>query len=104
MRLDKLIEIQERDEETESWIPYRKILARINSARVGETYGNGSESAEHSLTFEVRYQPFLDIIRFETGRFRIVYLGHAFNVTGYDDYFEEHSRIRITGESYGEAV
>ncbi len=104
MRMDRLIEIQEKDEETEIWASYKKILARINSARVGESYSGGGDASNHSLVFEVRYLPDLEPIRFDTGRFRIVYMGHAFNITGYDDYFEEHGRIRLTGESYGDAV
>lgn len=104
MRMDKLIEIQICDEETEEWQTYTKVMARINSARVGESYGHGAESSNNSLTFEVRYLPVLERIRFETGRFRIIYMKHAFNITGYDDYFEEHQRIRFTADSYGDAA
>lgn len=105
-RADRLITIQIRDEESETWKPWKKLLASINMAGtqnkfgISEEYRAGSEKLVSTLVFEVRYQPSLEALR-DGSLYRIVYRGNAYNIVGYDDYFEQHQSIKLTAQSYG---
>ncbi len=101
MRMDKLIQIQVRDEETESWKPFKKTLASINSSRSEESYGKGAEQMVNTLVFTVRYLPYLEALRTD-GTYRIVYKNVVYNIIGYDDFFESHQTVKLTGVSYGD--
>ena len=106
-RMDKLILIQVRDEETEAWQNWKQLLASINNSGavnrfgVTEEYADGAERAPFALVFEVRYQPDLERLR-DGGLYRIVYRGNAYNLVGFDDYFEQHQTIKLSAQSYGE--
>lgn len=102
MRMDKLVTIQIRDEETEKWRDWKKVLASVNWVSGSEGYQNGSEGIRNRLQFSVRYQPFLDSVAFEPGLYRLIYHGKSFNIVGHDDYFEQHNTVRIIAESDGE--
>lgn len=98
---DKLIEIQRRDEVTESWSTFKKKLASINRTGGSESYSNGVEKIHNRLNFEIRYDPDLFDLFSDPGGYRIIYRGNAFNLLSYDDYFEGHETIKLVGESYG---
>lgn len=106
-KMDKLIKIQIRDEETETWADWKSLLASINASgtanRFGssESYKDGGERTGQTLTFEVRYLPALEALR-DGGLYRIIYRNRVYNLVGYDDYFERHQTIRLAGELYGE--
>ena len=53
-----------------------------------------------TLNFDVRYCQAIAGLRLNTQRYRIIYNGAPYKVTEYDDYFERHRNVRLTGVSY----
>ena len=100
MTFDKPFTIQIQDENTELWSDWLKLHAYVNKTNGGSGLNAGADQARTSLTFEVRYISVLEAIRYSTQRYRIVYRGHYFKVTDFDDFKEQHQTIKLVGEHY----
>lgn len=101
MNYDKLITIQAQDPETEEWADKWKLHARINKTGGGQTLNAGADQYRTTLTFEVRYFKALEELRYNPQPFRVIYRGHSFKLTDYDDYMEQHRTVKLVGEAYG---
>lgn len=101
MIYDKLITIQTQDPETEEWADKWKLHARVNKTRGDQTLSAGADQYHATLTFEVRYFKALEDMRYNPQPFRIIYRGHCFKVTDYDDFMEQHRTVQMVGEAYG---
>lgn len=97
---DKPITLQTQDETTEEWVDAMHLHARVNKTGGGTSLNAGADQYHVSLTFDVRYNARLEELRYSPQPFRIVYRGHTFKVTDYDDYMEEHKEVRLVGELY----
>lgn len=96
------VTIQHQNPDTEEWTDLLKLHAiQVNRAGGGEAYSAGREQYRLRLSFDLRWCKKLEAIRWDIAQHRIVYLGHPFNITDYDDYMEQHLRVRLTGEAYG---
>lgn len=100
MMYDKPITIQMQDA-TESWVDKWLLHARVNKTGGGQALGAGADQYKATLTFEVRYFPALEDLRFHPQPYRISYRGHTFKLVDYDDYMEQHQTIKLVGEAYG---
>ena len=100
MTFDKPITVQVMNKDTEKWGDLLKLHARVNKTGGGQTINAGAAQFHATLTFEVRYSRALESIRFKPQFYRVVYRGHTFKVTDYDDYMEQHRTIRLVGELY----
>lgn len=101
MIYDKPITIQARDPETEEWSDRWKIRARVNKTGGGQELGAGADQYRATLTFEVRYFKALEELRYNPQPFRVMYRGHSFKLTDYDDFMEQHRTVKLVGEAYG---
>lgn len=101
MTYDKPITIQIQDPETEDWADRWKLYARVNKTGGGQALNAGADQYRATLTFEVRYFKALEELRYNPQPFRVVYRGHSFKLTDYDDYMEEHRTVKLVGEAYG---
>lgn len=101
MTFDKRITIQVQNA-AEEWADAfeRPLLARINKTGGGQTFSAGADQYRVSLTFELRYRKALEDIAFGVQPFRVVYRGHTFKVTDYDDYMQQHRTVKLVGELY----
>ena len=99
---DKPIMIQVQDPETEVWTDVfdKKLHAEVNKTGGGSKESAGSGQYMASLTFKLRYTKKLEAISYNTQPYRIIYRGHTFKVVDYDDFMEQHSDIKLTGEFY----
>lgn len=96
------ITIQRMDPETEVWADHLHLHAiQVNRSGGGETFNAGAEQYHPRMTFDLRYCAALEALRWKPQEHRIMYRGHAFNITDYDDYMEQHLTVRLTGEAYG---
>ena len=100
MNYDKPITVQVQDPETEAWSDALRLHARVNKTSGGTAFDAGATQFTASLTFEVRYCRALEDIAYSPQAYRIVYRGHTFRVTDYDDYMERHEFIKLRGEFY----
>lgn len=100
MPYDKPITIQVQDEATETWTDRLHLHAKVNKTGGGQALNAGADQYRASLTFEVRYCAQLEQLRFGVQPFRIIYKGHKFKVTDYDDFMERHQTVRLVGELY----
>lgn len=101
MIYDKLITIQTQDPETEEWADKWKLHARVNKTRGDQALSAGADQYHATLNFEVRYFKALEEMRYNPQPFRIIYRGHRFKVTDYDDFMEQHRTVKMVGEAYG---
>ena len=101
MTYDKSIIIQLQDPDTEEWADRWKLHARVNKTGGGQTLTAGADQYRATLTFEVRYFKALEELRYNPQPFRVVYRGHCFKLTDYDDFMEEHRTVKLVGEAYG---
>lgn len=101
MTYDKPITIQLQDPDTEEWADRWKLRARVNKTGGGQTLSAGADQYRATLTFEVRYFKALEELRYNPQPFRVVYRGHSFKLTDYDDFMEEHRTVKLVGEAYG---
>lgn len=97
---DKPITLQVQDETTEKWTDKLFLHAKVNKTGGGTVQNAGAEQYRVRLTFEVRYCKELEGLRYSPQPFRIVYRGHKFKLTDYDDYMEQHQTVRLVGEFY----
>ena len=100
MVFDKPITIQTQDATTEQWTDLLNLHAHVNKTGGGTSLNAGADQYHASLTFTVRYCSELEALRYDPQPYRIVYRGHAFKLTDYDDYMEEHKTIKLVGEHY----
>lgn len=93
--------IQVQDENTEQWVDHLHLHAlKVNKTGGGQTFTAGADQYRASLTFEVRWCKQLEALHYSTQTFRIVYRGHTFKVVDYDDYMEQHQKVKLVGEFY----
>lgn len=93
--------IQVQDENTEQWVDSLHLHAlQVNKTGGGSSFAAGADQYRVSLTFEVRWCEKLEQLRYSTQPFRIVYRGHTFKVKDYDDFMEQHQRVKLVGELY----
>lgn len=98
---DRPIVIQKINETTEKWDDLYKLHARVNTAKADSEYLNaGATRSQRSLTFEIRYFKDLEPISLNTQRYRILFRGVPYNITGFDDYMLLHKTVKLLGVSY----
>lgn len=100
MTYDKPITIQLQNEETEEWGDLFQLHARVNKTGGGMTMNAGADQFLATLTFELRYFKALEDLRYCPQLYRIIYRGHTFKVTDYDDFMEQHRTVKLVGELY----
>jgi len=94
--------IQRMNPDTEEWTDVLRLHAlKVNRAGGGESFSAGREQYQPTLTFELRWSKRLEDLRWDVQSHRILYRGHTFNITDWDDYMEQHINVRLTGEAYG---
>lgn len=101
MIFDKAITIQVQDFDTEEWRDRWKLHARVNKTGGGQALNAGADQYRATLTFEVRHFEGLEVMRYNPQLYQIVYKGHAFKLVDYDDFMEQHTTVKLTGEAYG---
>lgn len=101
MRYNKAITIQVQDPQTEQWADKWQLHAQVNKARGSQAQEAGADQYRAALTFKVRYFAALEAMRYNPQPYRIIYRGHAFKLTDWDDYMEQHLEVTLTGEAYG---
>lgn len=99
MNRNHIITLQRQDD-TKQWHTVMRMHAAVNKAKGTETLDGGAIQSPLTLNFDVRYCGAVAALRLNTQRYRIVYNGGNYKVTEYDDYFERHRNIRLTGVSY----
>jgi len=88
------------------WESVATLHAAVNKAKGEESLDGAAVQAPMALNFDVRYSPTVAAMRMNTQSYRIRYgtdgAGRPayFKVTAYDDYFERHRNVRLTGVSY----
>ena len=92
--------IQEQDPDTEEWHVRWTVFARVNKKNGGQSFNADADQYRAELNFDIRYFREIENVRYNPQPYRIVYSGHFFKVTDYDDYMEQHAFIRITGAHY----
>ena len=101
MNYDKPVTIQQQDPDTEEWSDRWKLHARVNKTGGGQSLNAGADQYRATLTFEVRYFKALEELRYNPQPFRVLYRGHSFKLTDYDDFMEEHRTVKLVSEAYG---
>lgn len=101
MVLDKPIIIQKINEESEEWEDLFSLHARVNKSSGSEYLNAGANQSKSNRVFEVRYFKELEAIDDDRGSYRIKYRERFYNITDYDDYFEQHKTVKLLGVSYG---
>ena len=96
------VTIQHQDPDSEEWSDLLHLHAtKVNRAGGGEAFNAGREQYHPRMTFDFRWCKALEALRWDPAAHRVVYHGHTFNITDYDDYMEQHLTVRLTGEAYG---
>ena len=96
------VTVQRQDPDTEAWSDLLHLHAtKVNRAGGGESFNAGREQYHPRMTFDFRWCKALEALRWAPDSYRLVYQGHFFNITDYDDYMEQHLTVRLTGEAYG---
>lgn len=104
MIYDKPITLQYQDPDTEEWADKWRLHARVNKTggnQSSQAMNAGADQYRANLTFEVRYFPALEELRYNPQPFRVIYRGHSFKLIDYDDYMEEHRFVKLVCEAYG---
>lgn len=100
-RIRRPIEIQKRSESGD-WVTEFTVRAYVNkNTKDSEAFIAGSDSIRSSLSFDIRYSKKLKEIRYDTQNHRILYDGHLYDISSYDDYQEQHINVTIIGALYG---
>ena len=98
----KPLTIQVMDQDTEEWSDHLHLHAlQVNKAGAGESFNAGAEQYHPRLTFKLRWCKALEVVKYNTQKYRIVYNGHTFNIVDADDYMELHQFMYLVGEAYG---
>ncbi len=104
MRRTHMIALQEK--RGSEWVDVMKMHATVNKAKGAEELDGAAIQSPLTLNFDVRYCSEIAKLRLNTQNYRIVYGKDGdgrpayFKVTEYDDYFEKHRNVRLTGVSY----
>lgn len=101
--IDKPIIIQKIDEATEKWVPLfdKPLHAKVNKFNGSEYLNAGASRSKATRVFEIRYFKDLEAIALNTNMYRLIYRGHIYNITDYDDYQERHQTIKLLGVANG---
>ena len=99
MRRNHIIALQKMND-LRKWEDVMTMHAGVNRAKGSEALDGGAVQAPMTLNFDVRYCPAVANMRLNTQQYRILYAGGTYKVTEYDDYFERHRSVRLTGVSY----
>lgn len=99
MRRNHIITLQKLNEQRK-WEDVLTLHAGVNRAKGSEALDGGAVQASMVLNFDVRYCSQVAELRLNTQQFRILYAGGTYKVTEFDDYFERHRNVRLTGVSY----
>lgn len=99
---DRPVLLQRQDESTELWETEESICCCVNRAGGTESFSSGADQFHARLTFETRYFPALEDVRYQPQLYRLIYRGHTFNIVDYDDYMEQHREVKMVGELYEE--
>ena len=97
MTYDKPVTVEKMNED-EQWEVFTNIHCRINKTKGGESSNAGAQRFQATLTFEARYSKQLEQIRSNTQIYRLKYRNETYNIVDYDDFFERHQTIKLTGE------
>lgn len=100
MAFDKPIILQVQDLETEKWTDHMTLHAQVNKTGGGVSTNAGADQYQVRLTFEVRYSAKLAQVAYGVQPYRILYRGHKFKVVDYDDYMEQHRKVKLFGVLY----
>lgn len=96
------VKLQQLDPETELWRDVRTLHAlKINRKAGSENFDSGAGQYHLSLVFRFAWTKLIERVRYDPQHFQLVYDGQRFNITGYDDYMEQHLYADITGVCYG---
>lgn len=96
------VTIQRMNPNTEEWTDLLHLHAKkVNKSGIGETFSAGREQYHPRLVFEFAWSKKLEDLRWSTQSHRIIYRGHTLNLVDYDDYMEQHTTVKLTGEAYG---
>lgn len=99
MRRNHLITLQRLDA-SKQWVDVMTMHAAVNRVKGTENFDGGVIQSPMSLCFDVRYCQAIADLRLNTQKYRILYAGASYKITEYDDYFERHRNVRLTGVSY----
>ncbi|SFE84082.1 phage head closure protein [Peptostreptococcus sp. D1] len=95
---DKPIIIQKVDEETERWRSIYTLHAHINKSKKGDEFlSAGAIQSKQTLTFDIRYFKNIEDISLNTQLYRVLYNGHIYDISDYDDFMFKHKNVRLLG-------
>lgn len=100
MTFDKPVVFQ-RMEDDETWADVARAHAWVNKSQGHQAVEAGAMRSYQSLTFRVRWQPWMGAVPGEMQRWRLVYAGRTYSVEDTDDYLERHRVFCVEGVSYG---
>lgn len=94
MAMNRLIEIQKLNLETEKWQSYYKCYAEVNKSSGREYFNAKTNITQNTFNFKVRYLRQLEETIFNSNQYRIVYKNNIFNIINVDD--KKEKRLQIT--------
>ena len=100
MTYDKPVDLQKQNENTEKWETIMHFHARVNKTGGNQTFAADADQFHARLNFDFRYCESLEEVRYQPQIYRLLYRGHQFQITDYDDYLEQHRTVRIVGLLY----
>lgn len=96
------LKIQAMNPDTEEWSDHLSLHAlQVNKTGGGENFAAGAERYSPRLSFKLRWCKELEAVKYNTQLYRIVYMGHNFNIVDYDDFMEKHLDVYLVGVAYG---
>lgn len=100
MVYDKPVTLQVQDADTEKWTDYLSLHARVNKASGDQSWNADADQYQARLKFDFRWMKQLEVLAYGVQPYRLIYRGHKFKVTDYDDYMEQHRTVTLVGEQY----
>lgn len=100
MVYDKPVTLQVQNAETEKWTDCLSLHARVNKASGDQSWNADADQYQARLKFSFRWMKQLEALAYGVQPYRLIYRGHKFKVTDYDDYMEQHRTITLVGEQY----
>lgn len=98
MAMNKKIQFQKLNIETEKWIEFYSCYAEVNKASGREFFNAKTNITQSTFNFKVRYIRQLEDIIFNTNEYRIIYKDRIFNIVNVDDKQEKRLKITFVGE------
>ena len=98
---NKVIKIQKVDLTTEKWADYCLCHANINKSSGKEYFNARVEISSSTFNFNVRYNPMLDDIVYNTELYRVVYETKCFDIKTVDNFMLKNNEFIIVGEFNG---